>query len=223
MSTLESDTVNVNQPLPDILAGQQLPAPPRQERSRRKHEALLAAALALFAEQGYEQTAIEAIAQRAGVSVGGFYQHFASKRQLLFVLMDQLLQKVAALPMTLPDLSPEQVYPVLEGLVRHGLQIDWSYAGAYRAWREASAADAEMRRQQQRLEAWTVQQLAMLFSQLQTVPGARPQVDVITLAEVVGALFWRLAENPLDEPHKIDALVTSMTHLIFHALFADAQ
>ena len=38
---------------PDLLAGQQLPPAPQQERSRRKREALQEAALALFAERGY--------------------------------------------------------------------------------------------------------------------------------------------------------------------------
>lgn len=218
------EVVHTNRSLlpPNILAGQHLLAAPRQERSRRKREALLAAALALFAEHGYEETSIEAIAQRAEVAVGGFYQHFASKRQLLFVLMDQLLQQVAGLPMTLPNLSPEQVYPVLQVLVQQGLQIDWNFAGAYRAWREASAGDAEIQMHQQQLEAWTAQQLAMLFGQLLLLPGARPQVDVMTLADVISVLFWRLAEQPMDEPARVAALVTSLTQMLYHTLFADA-
>src|SRR5436305_12349290 len=82
---------------PDLLAGQHLPPLPQQERSRRKRDALLQSALTLFAERGYEQTSIEHIAHRAEVAVGGFYQHFASKRQILLVLMDQLLQEAAML------------------------------------------------------------------------------------------------------------------------------
>src|SRR5690348_3536013 len=81
---------------PDLLAGQQLPPPPQQERSRRKRHALLQSALALFAQRGYEDTTIEDIARQAGVAVGGFYQHFASKRQILLVLMDSLTQQAAS-------------------------------------------------------------------------------------------------------------------------------
>src|SRR5437764_12820647 len=84
---------------PDLLAGQHFPAPPQQERSRRKREALLQSALVLFAERGYEQTSIEDIAHQAGVAVGGFYQHFASKRQILLVLMDRLLQEASLSPL----------------------------------------------------------------------------------------------------------------------------
>src|SRR4051794_39058177 len=79
---------------PDLLAGEQFPPPPQQDRSRRKREALLNAALEMFAEHGYERASIEAIARRAGVAVGAFYQHFTSKRQILLVLMDRLLEEV---------------------------------------------------------------------------------------------------------------------------------
>ncbi len=72
---------------PALRAGQRLPPLPQQDRSRRKRAALLAAALALFAERGYEATSIEEIARRAGVAVGSFYQHVASKRQVLLVLI----------------------------------------------------------------------------------------------------------------------------------------
>src|SRR5207244_387551 len=83
---------------PDVLAGQQLPPAPQQERSRRKRDALLQSALALFAERGYEQTSIEDIAHQAGVAVGGFYQHFTSKRQILLVLMDRRSHPLSLLP-----------------------------------------------------------------------------------------------------------------------------
>src|SRR5438132_1312149 len=83
---------------PDLLAGQHLPPPPQQERSRRKRDALLQSALALFAERGYEQTSIEDIAHQAGVAVGGFYQHFTSKRQILLVLMDRRSHPLSLLP-----------------------------------------------------------------------------------------------------------------------------
>jgi AcrR family transcriptional regulator len=57
----------------------------------------LQSALALFAERGYEETSIKEIACQAGVAVVGFYQHFASKRQILLVLMDRLLQEASML------------------------------------------------------------------------------------------------------------------------------
>ena len=65
---------------PALRAGQCLPPLPWQDRSRRKRAAL-------SAERGYEATSIEEIARRAGVAVGSFYQHVASKQQVLLVLI----------------------------------------------------------------------------------------------------------------------------------------
>lgn len=59
-------------------------APPRrvpsQERGQRRVEALLEAAEALFAEVGYDAATTEAIAERAGASIGSLYQFFPNKR-----------------------------------------------------------------------------------------------------------------------------------------------
>src|SRR5579862_5607993 len=84
---------------PRLLAGEKLPQPPSQRRSRLRREALMRAALKLFARNGFESVSIDAIAERAGVPIGSFYQHFRSKRQLLLVLMNEFLQKLEAIDM----------------------------------------------------------------------------------------------------------------------------
>ena len=103
--------------------------------------------------------------------------------------------------------------------VRQGLALDWAYAGAYRAWREAAAVDGSLRALHARIEAWTAGQIGVLLHGLRQAPGARPGVDVAALAGVLSALFWRLAESPLERP---DAAIEAVTGLIYHALFADA-
>lgn len=61
---------------------------PRLRRSgpERKRE-ILAAARAVFATRGYEQTSIAEIAAKVGVVEGAIYKHFANKRELLFEAM----------------------------------------------------------------------------------------------------------------------------------------
>lgn len=55
---------------------------PTQERSRRRVEAILDAAAALFAEAGFEAATTEAIAERAQTSIGSLYQFFPNKLTL---------------------------------------------------------------------------------------------------------------------------------------------
>jgi AcrR family transcriptional regulator len=45
---------------------------------------LTEAALSLFAERGYEETTVAAIAEAAGVTERTFFRHFADKREVLF-------------------------------------------------------------------------------------------------------------------------------------------
>jgi AcrR family transcriptional regulator len=62
------------------------------------------AALELFAERGFDDTTVEAIAARAGVTERTFFRHFADKREVLFAgsgdLQTLLVDAVIAAPKT---------------------------------------------------------------------------------------------------------------------------
>ena len=196
---------------PNLLADEQLPAPPRQERSRRARHALLAASLALFAENGYEATTVDEIARRAGVAVGGFYLHFRSKRQVLQVLMDALLLELEARLGGLGDASqlPEQ-------LLR--LDFDSPYAGVYRAWREAALRDASIAALDAEIEAWTSARIAAALQAVAAKPGARATVDLHAFAWMLSVLWWQLLENA--RPDR-DALKMNAAALVQSVLFED--
>jgi len=59
-------------------------------KSAETREALYRVAVGLFASQGYEQTTLRAIADRAGVSPGLLYRYFPSKRAVVLALYDEL-------------------------------------------------------------------------------------------------------------------------------------
>ena len=204
---------------PNLLSGQQFPPPPQQDRSRRKRDALLRAALELFAEHGYERTSIDSIARRAGVAVGAFYQHFTSKRQILLVLMDRLLGEVEGVMAPTPNESPTDMRSLIQNTLRQGLTVDWAYRGAYRAWREAALVDDELRALRLEVERWASGRLIMLLQALQLAPHARNVAHIDELGWSLSILFWRLAEEELSEP---DALIEALGDMIYHTLFEDA-
>jgi len=60
----------------------------RKEQQERTREVLLAAAATLFAEQGFGETSVEAIAERAGFTRGAFYSNFESKDDIFLTLLE---------------------------------------------------------------------------------------------------------------------------------------
>ena len=56
--------------------------------------AVLDAAEELFSDPGYAETAIDAIASRAGVTKGAVYHHFPDKAQIFGAVVERLLRRV---------------------------------------------------------------------------------------------------------------------------------
>jgi AcrR family transcriptional regulator len=54
---------------------------------------VLAAAIDLFARQGYDATSVAEVIAQAGVAKGGFYHHFASKEALLYEVYGDLITR----------------------------------------------------------------------------------------------------------------------------------
>jgi len=65
-------------------------------RIEDKREAILKAALELFAEQGFYGTAVPAIAERAKVAAGTIYRHFDSKEALVNALFARYKAQLGA-------------------------------------------------------------------------------------------------------------------------------
>ena len=82
-------------------------------------ERLVVAAVELFAEQGYDETTVAEIAERAGVTKSTFFRHFPDKRELLSagqaMLSELLAEGIASAP---ADAAP--LAAVAAGLERAG-------------------------------------------------------------------------------------------------------
>jgi len=209
---------------PNLLSGEDLPRAPLQKRSIVKRARLHEAALALFGEKGYETTSVEEIASRAGLAVGTLYQHYRSKRQLLLVLMDDLLEKLNGLDFRVPSEGGRgDVRSILRHLLARAFTADLHYLGAYRAWQEAMLSEPSLARENAAIHKWTSARVETVFRALQRHPAARRDIDVASLAQAMDSFFWSLLgqAQQMAKPalrRKVDAA----THLIFHALFRDS-
>jgi len=59
-------------------------------------ERIVAAAVSLFAERGYDATSVNQVVLRAGVAKGALYHHFASKDDLLYEVYRELVDRQLA-------------------------------------------------------------------------------------------------------------------------------
>lgn len=66
--------------------------PLRERNKQRNRENILAAAFELFESNGYDQTTMDMIADKAGVSRATLFNYFPAKNSLLLVFMQQILQ-----------------------------------------------------------------------------------------------------------------------------------
>ncbi len=188
---------------------------PQQARSRKKRDALLAAALQAFAAHGFEHTTIEEITRGAGVAVGGFYQHFHSKQQILLVLMDAFLAELDA--MTLDVSATATPMQIIHTFLGQAFRTDLRYAGAYRAWREVLLHNEQFAQLDATIQQWTTGRIAAALEQLALLPGARANVDRTTLAWVLNLLFNEMIlHTPADQ---IEAVIETTTVMITSTLF----
>jgi AcrR family transcriptional regulator len=66
------------------------------DKAQKTRERIFETALALFVEQGYEQTTMRDIAKAAGCSLGLAYRYFESKEDMVFTLYERLAAEQAA-------------------------------------------------------------------------------------------------------------------------------
>ena len=69
------------------------PSPRRREQKLHRQGEILAAAIKVFAEHGYEATRIDEVAKQAGIAKGTIYLYFQDKERLFRAVVRSLPQK----------------------------------------------------------------------------------------------------------------------------------
>jgi AcrR family transcriptional regulator len=204
---------------PDIFGSEPAPRQPRQDRSRRRREEVLRAAMERFEAEGYERASIRAIAQEAGVASGAVYQFFRSKRELLLAAMDELLRHLeTSSPPPLGE--PRTLLADLERFLEDVFAREARFVGVYRAWSEASLVDETIAHRDRAIRIWTSGRIRGLFTRLAAQPGSRAHLDLAVLAELWDRFFWDLLAHP---PSDSSRAAHSIAATLYHALFEDAS
>jgi AcrR family transcriptional regulator len=162
---------------------------PRQARAHATFDAILEAAARILAEHGPQRLTTNAIASRAGVSVGSLYQYFPDRRAIVRALLEREMVRAEAMrPPALDDAGhpPQQ---------RLRAAVDWHFdvhadrpalASALQRLAAAHLPAAELRR----LDALRAARTARLIETL----GVGPDVDRDLAAFVVATCLASITD-----------------------------
>ncbi|OBA61913.1 TetR family transcriptional regulator [Mycobacterium sp. 1100029.7] len=179
-------------------------------------ERLVAAALDLFNERGYDQTTVAQIAERAGLTKSTFHRHFPDKRDVLAAGQDaiaQLLREGIAA-------APAEATPL--AVVCSGLQ---SAAAAFTSFnrdlaprlKAAIAASVELQ------ERNALKQIGLALAMTEALQARGISESTAVLAAELGALAFKKAYARWAEPGESADLGTMACQELreLHAAAAD--
>ena len=179
---------------------------PETLAARKAH--ILTAALSCFSRKGYHHTTMDDIVTEAGLSKGGLYWHFSSKKELFLALFDQLfvadMERLAAIPADQDDTAGEKLLAALDLIIQMAtsdatrqimpLMLDvWA-----QNWRDPEVNEAAIE-VYRRLRAPMVDLLEEGISS-----GEFRPVDANAMASILLGLYDGLAVQWMIEPSMVD-------------------
>lgn len=143
------------------------------------------AAMALYAEQGFDGTTVAEIADRAGVTARTFFRHFADKREVLFAGSEELERRmVDALAAAPPSAGP------MDAIAAALRSVAEPFAGRRDYFRRRQAVIAATPGLRER-EFIKMASLAAAFAEALRQRGVAP--DTASLAAETGVAVFRVA------------------------------
>ncbi|MCU0647078.1 MAG: TetR/AcrR family transcriptional regulator [Gemmatimonadaceae bacterium] len=181
-----------------VPSGQRAPS---QDRGQRRVDSILDAAAALFAEQGVDAVSVNAIAQRAGSSVGSLYHFFPNKDAIVEALAARYCREMVDLNIALlrPEMVTAPLDAVLSGVVEGFMHYHTSnpaYDEVYQAaLRTSGGHQSPVFQQVQQSIRATVDEY--LSRRMPTMPSEERGYYAMTS---VAAVHWLIAEATLRDP-----------------------
>ena len=171
----------------------------REENKRRTREALISTGLAMFRDQGFEETRVQDIVERVGVSPATFFNYFPTKDAILEAQAEQAADLYAALlrhELARSDATVaerlEQITRVLAQALENDLPISRLMATRTALFFGSSGPKADKDRASQQV-------LAELFGHGQASGEIDERADPRQLAELYTAVVILTATNWLND------------------------
>jgi AcrR family transcriptional regulator len=174
----------------------------RQNRQADRRQRILAAALDLFAQQGFHRTSTRQIAQAAGVAEGSIFNHFPTKKDLLVAVMAQIVDDYLGEDLVAPPKTG--TLELLRETFRSRLELGWRHAERIRFLLGELLLNQDMR--QSYFEAVILpltDRVERLLEQRIAEGYVRPCNVRVVAGALVGAFLTFLLVAVLDEERRL--------------------
>jgi AcrR family transcriptional regulator len=155
---------------------------------RWKHgseDRLKRAAMELFDEQGFENTSVIEISERAGVTTRTFFRYFSDKREVLFAGSDQLRAMLIEKMLKVPEVGQP-----LQAIIRVLSEFDWDSLGLRNSQRQRQAVIAANR---ELLERELIKHHSIAAGFMDALQQRGVEADTARLAAHVGIQLFFMA------------------------------
>jgi AcrR family transcriptional regulator len=184
-------------------------APRRRGRPGHDQDAVLAAAVRLFNERGYDATSMFDIAESLGITKSSVYHHITGKEQLLQMAMDRALDglfeaahEVRELDLPALVLAERFEYVTVLLRVRGNTEVE-QHALARRRDLDALVTD--------------------LVKQAQAEGGVRPDIEPATAARLLLGMVNSLTEWYRPRPGGAEKIADALTRIAFEGLRTEKE
>jgi AcrR family transcriptional regulator len=186
----------------------------------RNRRALIDAARAIFERDGFIDSRITDIAQRAGVAHGSFYSHFESKEDALAAVLDEVEEEMLH-PRSPHPSSEEDPVAAIEAANRAYLEAYRRNAQLMAVLEQVATVDERFRRIRRRRAVAFVKRNAEGIRRLQERGVADRALDPELTALAISAMVSRTAYANFvlnAKPLSVEALTETLTRLWANAL-----
>lgn len=192
----------------------------RIERTSARRQQVLAAASELMEETGYHGMSMQALADRADVSVGLIYQYFGGKEDVLQAVIVDILEDFAAqVPTAIADAGSDPVARLTSAVRAFCRVIDTKREATALAYRESQTLPLEARRRIMSLETSTSEPIRQAIRDGIDAGVFRP-VDVELVAHniLMTAHGWSLKHWNLGRRMSVEGYADGQVDLLLASL-----
>jgi len=147
----------------DVTSGEIARLGLRERKKQRTRQSIIDAAIRLFAEQGYTETTLVEIAEAAEISPSTFFNYFSSKDDIVFGLLDAVIESARNRVLGRPD-DESASKAVLAWVADDLIAVERPYSEALRSIPKIVASDPDLRSEERLRFAQLEDVLAAAFA-----------------------------------------------------------